>query len=71
MTNRGVILAAGHMHTAYDCPDCPIKEGPRAGHHRFVDVASTPTDTPGEVLVTSRCKYCHGLIIDCPTIRIF
>jgi hypothetical protein len=46
---------------------CDSDQSPR-GKHCMVDVSARPSGRPGERLVTSRCKYCGGLIVDCPTI---
>jgi hypothetical protein len=70
-TNDKKVLSRGSYYSKRDCPDNPRpKKSLRAGAHFFVDVSRRPSGHPGESLITSRCKYCGGLIVDCPTIGI-
>lgn len=66
------ILATGGWSSRKDCPSNP---NPLKTNHSFTDVSSKPSPTlkgrkAGERLVTSQCKFCGGLIVDCPTISI-
>jgi hypothetical protein len=60
------ILAIGNWYSKRDCPNS--EHGTR---HSFIDVDAKHGTVKGEKLITSECKYCGGLIIDCPTIAAF
>jgi hypothetical protein len=59
------VIATGQWHSKWDCPDSP-----RYGKHRFRDISTKLGAEPGEMLISSRCEYCGGLIVDCPTIGL-
>lgn len=64
------VLATGQWYSIKDCPDSPKRLRDGGGIHSFQDISSKPSKVPDEVLVTSQCKYCKGLIVDCPTIAL-
>lgn len=64
------IIATGGWPANDKCPDHP-----RGKKHAFIDIHSLPSKTEhgrkiGEQLITSQCKYCGCLIVDCPTINV-
>ena len=63
------IIARGGMPSNRACPSPKAQERRFGkGKHAFRDISSKPGSAPGERLVTSKCDYCGGLVIDCPTI---
>lgn len=70
-TNEGKVLAKGGWYSKRDCPDNPKTTGLYAHSHRLEDISSKPGNVKvGERLVTSKCRYCGGLVVDCPTISV-
>ena len=59
------ILQRGCWHSKDDCPSSP-----RKGAHRFEEISRQGSESHVDVLITSRCVYCVGVILDCPTISL-
>jgi len=70
MTNQDKTLATGQWYSKRDCPDNPkrVANGPAA--HCFQNIKRRRGLMAGESFITSKCKHCGGLIVDCPTIFI-
>lgn len=69
-TNEGKILATGGWYSKKDCPDTHYKNGFRSNAHFFIDKEYKKGKAAGEKLLTSVCKYCGGVIKDCPFISV-
>lgn len=78
-TQEGKVIATGGWPSREKqgvCPDNPkaVTSVYRTFHFwESVDVKPSQTELgrkAGERLVTSRCKYCGALIVDCPTISV-
>lgn len=64
------VIATGGWKSGQPCPD---REPGKV--HSFRDIQSKPSPTAqgrkaGERLITSQCKFCGCLIVDCPTINL-
>jgi hypothetical protein len=65
------VIAVGGWPSNAICPKAPEpKYKWQTRKHRLHDVSSKPSGRAGELLVTSQCEYCGGLVVDCPTIRL-
>lgn len=63
-SQAGVVIAKGGWKSGTVCPDDPRGKG----RHFFTDKSRKPSGRVGEWLITSECKHCGCLIVDCPTI---
>ncbi len=64
--NAPRVIATGRWNSSDPCD-----KAPRGKRHSFRDISSRPGSVRFEKLVTSECRYCGGLIVDCPTIGAF
>ena len=60
------LLATGRCYRARDCKEAPPK---RNGHHCFADISQKKVSN-GVYLVTSKCKFCGGIVKDVETLMI-